>query len=74
MEAIKIGTINGAHLMKNRQIGSLEKGKLADVVVVGGNPLKDISLLADASHVQLVFQNGVLVKDGRGKKILCPTY
>jgi len=74
MEAIKIGTINGAHLMKNRQIGSLEKGKLADVVVVGGNPLKDISLLADASHVQLVFQNGVLVKDGRGKKIFCPTY
>ena len=65
MEAIKIGTINGAHLMKNKEIGSLEKGKLADVVVLSGNPLKDITLLADAKHIKLVFQNGVLIKDVR---------
>jgi imidazolonepropionase-like amidohydrolase len=65
MEAIKIGTINGAHLMKNKEIGSLEKGKLADVVVVAGNPLKDINLLTDAQYVKFVFQNGVPVKDAR---------
>jgi imidazolonepropionase-like amidohydrolase len=65
LEAIKIGTVNGAHLMKNKKTGSLEKGKLADVVVVGGNPLQDINLIADARHVKLVFQNGALVKDAR---------
>ena len=41
MQAIKIGTINGAHLMKmSDKIGSLEKGKLADLVIVEGNPIE----------------------------------
>jgi imidazolonepropionase-like amidohydrolase len=67
MEAIKIGTINGAYLMKNPEIGSLEKGKLADIVVVRGNPLEDISLLGDAKNIALVFQSGRLVKDTRDR-------
>lgn len=63
MEAIKAGTINGAYLMrKDREIGSLEVGKLADLVVVDGNPLEDIRCLSDADHVKLVMIGGNVVK------------
>lgn len=64
MEAIKAGTVNAAYLMRMQdQIGTLEQGKLADVVVVEGNPLEDIHCLTDAEHVKLVYLNGELKKD-----------
>lgn len=63
MEAVKAGTINGAYVMrKDKLLGSLEAGKLADVVLLDGDPLADISVLADAKHVIAVFQNGKKVK------------
>ena len=63
LEAIKAGTINAAYLMMNAEnTGSLEVGKLADVVVVDGNPLEDISVLTDADRVKLVLLGGKLVK------------
>ena len=41
-EAIKIGTINGAYASYEEKIkGSLEAGKLADLVVLGRNPFKE---------------------------------
>jgi imidazolonepropionase-like amidohydrolase len=49
-------------MMMEDEIGSLETGKLADIVVVDGDPLADIQVLADASHVKYVFQGGRLVK------------
>ena len=64
MEAIKAGTINGAYLMKNDHLtGSLEKGKLADLVVVSGNPLQDIRILGHAGNVRLVMIGGDIKKD-----------
>lgn len=66
MESIKIGTIQSAHLLnREHEVGSLEVGKLADVVVVAGNPLDKIELLADRDQVKLIFQNGKKVKDIR---------
>ena len=63
MEAIKAGTINGAYLMrKDREIGSLEVGKLADLVVVDGNPLEDICCLSNADHVKVVMIGGTVKK------------
>lgn len=63
MEAIKAGTINAAHLlMAEDKIGSLEKGKLADIVIVDGNPLDDINCLTHADHVKMVMLNGEVKK------------
>ena len=63
MEAIKAGTINGAYVMRtDKETGSLETGKLADIVLVKGDPLRDISVLGDSDNVTAVFQNGRKVK------------
>ncbi len=43
LEALHCATINGAKsLGMDRDIGSLQPGKLADVIVIDGDPLKDI--------------------------------
>lgn len=63
MEAIKAGTINAAHLlMTEERTGSLEAGKLADIVIVDGNPLEDINCLTHADHVKLVMMDGEIKK------------
>ena len=42
-EALKCATINGAKLLgMEKEIGSLKVGKLADLIVIDGNPLLDI--------------------------------
>jgi len=43
------------------EIGSVEKGKCADLVVIDGNPLEDISILQEESKIKMVYHNGNLV-------------
>jgi imidazolonepropionase-like amidohydrolase len=46
LEAIRTATLNAAELLgETANLGSLEAGKLADVVAVDGDPLQDISAL-----------------------------
>ena len=57
VEAIKVATLNGAVYMgKEKQIGSLAAGKNADLVVIKGDPSKQI---ADVENVEIVFKDGV---------------
>ena len=43
LEALRCATLNGAtSLGMDRDIGSLQAGKLADIIVIEGNPLQDI--------------------------------
>ncbi len=64
MEAIKAGTINGAYLMKSdHEFGTVEPGKLADLVIVKGNPLNDILLLAESDNIGLVMIGGDVKKN-----------
>ena len=64
MEAIKAGTINAAYLMMTQsETGSLEAGKLADIVIAQGNPLEDINVLADAGNIKFVMINGEVKKN-----------
>ncbi len=56
-QAIQIYTQNGAkYLGREDRIGTIAAGKQADLVVVTGDPSKDISAV---EHVHLVFKNGV---------------
>ncbi|NJN40786.1 MAG: amidohydrolase family protein [Gammaproteobacteria bacterium] len=55
LEAIGCATRNGAELMHMQdRIGTLEPGKLADLVVVNGDPLADIAILQDRSHLSVM--------------------
>lgn len=60
-EAIKSATINAAELLgMYDKIGSIENGKIADIIAVDGDPLKDISVL---QNVQFVMKSGVIFKN-----------
>ncbi len=64
MEAIVAATMNGAKAVGlEEKIGTLEKGKIADIIVVDGNPLSDIKVLRDTSKIVLVVKEGRIVKD-----------
>jgi imidazolonepropionase-like amidohydrolase len=61
VEALRAGTANAAELMGwSDRIGSIRKGKFADIVAVKGNPLTDVKLL---EHVQFVMKDGVIYKN-----------
>jgi imidazolonepropionase-like amidohydrolase len=57
VEAIKIATLNGAvYLGRDKQIGSITAGKNADLVVIKGDPSKNVS---DVENVEIVFKDGI---------------
>lgn len=65
LETITCATRNGAEILgRSYEIGTLEAGKLADVLIVDGDVLKDISVLEDRSRFIAVLQGGV-IKAGR---------
>jgi imidazolonepropionase-like amidohydrolase len=60
MQSIVAGTLSGAKLLGwDNRIGSLAAGKLADIVAVPGDPLKDIHVM---EHPSFVMKNGVVYK------------
>jgi imidazolonepropionase-like amidohydrolase len=61
-EVLKIATINAARITKReKELGSIAPGKLADLIVVDGNPAERI---ADVRRVTLVMKDGVLYDPG----------
>jgi imidazolonepropionase-like amidohydrolase len=55
LEAIRCATLWGAELMRMQdRIGSLVPGKLADLVVVDGDPLADITILQDRARLSVM--------------------
>jgi imidazolonepropionase-like amidohydrolase len=60
MEAIQSATMETAKLLRiEDRLGSVEKGKIADLVAVEGNPLDDMSLM---SQVRFVMKAGIVYK------------
>lgn len=60
LEAIKAATVNASELLGTTdQLGSIEKGKLADIIAVDGDPVKDVQSMG---RVVFVMKNGMVYK------------
>ena len=66
IEAIRTATSNAAELLGlTGQVGVVAKGAFADLIAVSGDPLQDVSVLAD---VQFVMKGGQVVKGPEGRQ------
>jgi imidazolonepropionase-like amidohydrolase len=62
LDALRAGTRNGAELLgKLDSVGSIEPGKLADVVVAAGDVVANIERLCQPDDIKLVVQGGRIV-------------
>jgi imidazolonepropionase-like amidohydrolase len=60
MDAILAATKNAAECIGiEKSVGTVEKGKLADIIAIEGNPLFDIGVL---NNVEFVMKEGVIYK------------
>ena len=59
MFCIQAATVSAATLLRQKDLGSVVPGKIADVVAVPGNPIDDISLM---KRVTFVMKEGVVYK------------
>lgn len=64
-QALEASTKNGAAICGvGDKLGTVEVGKIADLIVVGANPLKDIN---NVRQLKLVIKDGLIVSDKRNK-------
>jgi len=60
MQAIRAATVVNAELLgMAEQLGSVKRGKLADLIAVRGDPLADVRVLED---VRFVMKQGAIYK------------
>jgi imidazolonepropionase-like amidohydrolase len=63
MEAIVAGTRNAAQCcLLGDQVGTLEAGKLADILLVDGDPLADIKVLQDPKRITVYKEGAVVIR------------
>jgi imidazolonepropionase-like amidohydrolase len=59
MQIIRACTAEAARVCRLDDVGTLEPGKMADILVVDGDPLSDLNTL---SNVVLVVHSGVIIR------------
>jgi imidazolonepropionase-like amidohydrolase len=65
LQALRTATVNSAQMIgMDKDIGTLEPGKYADVIAVSADPLKDIGALRT---IGMVMKGGVVVRNDDGK-------
>ena len=61
LEVLTCATKNGAVLLgRSHEIGTIEPGKLADLLIVDGDPVADITVLEKRDRFIAVLQGGVI--------------
>jgi len=64
MEAILAGTaLGGEIMMRPDELGKVQPGFYADLILVNGNPLEDITILSNHKNLDLVMINGRIHKE-----------
>lgn len=61
LDVLRWATVNGARLMRREHdLGSVEPGKIADLLVVDGDPSRDITVLQDRSRITVISRGRVV--------------
>jgi len=69
MHALQTTTKNAAEALKlDHKLGTIEAGKIADLVAVDGDPLKDVRVLQKRANIALVIKDGRIHVDRRPGK------
>jgi imidazolonepropionase-like amidohydrolase len=64
LDVLRWATKNGAEAMgMGDRLGTIEPGKLADLLVVDGDPMADITVLGDRSKLLAILLGGTVIKD-----------
>ncbi len=65
MQSIVASTAMGAKLLgREDELGTLQPGKFADIVLIDGDPLADIRVMADPTRVNMVMKDGEVYRGG----------
>ncbi|NCT95491.1 MAG: amidohydrolase family protein [Chitinophagaceae bacterium] len=65
LEVIRSATLYGAQALgMEKEIGSIETGKLADIVIVNANPLKNLQVLYGTGAIELTAENKIVRRGG----------
>jgi len=75
MPALVAATRTNAEILgRAGDLGTIEVGKLADIIAVSGDPLAEPDLFDVPDRVELVIKDGVVVKDlrGRAREVFVP--
>jgi imidazolonepropionase-like amidohydrolase len=65
-EALRCATQNGGQLMmldRSDKLGEVREGFLADLLIVNGDPLRDLSVLTQADRLVMIMKNGEIYKN-----------
>jgi imidazolonepropionase-like amidohydrolase len=68
-EALRCGTRNGGALMtmgSNEKLGEVKEGHLADLLLVDGDPLSDLSILLNPDRLVVIMKDGQIHKNTSG--------
>jgi imidazolonepropionase-like amidohydrolase len=63
LDVIRWATRNGAGLLgMGDEIGTIEAGRIADLLVVNGDPIRDIGVLKDRSKLEIIMKGGEFIE------------
>lgn len=66
IEALKCATVIGAQLMgMGDELGKVKEGYVADLLLVNGDPTRDVSLVQKQANLAMIMKNGEIYKDPR---------
>ena len=68
MEVLVSATSKAAECLDRDDIGALKDGKLADIIVVKGDPLDDISVLENRDRLKLIMKQGSIYTNSIGAR------
>ena len=66
MEVLVASTSRAAECIERPDVGALEAGRLADVLVVDGNPAEDVRVLQERERLKLIMKDGAAYRNRLG--------